>query len=129
MKNFKFWKYSGIFLIATGIIHSCAVGAMFGKVLWAMLKDGLFNAVGEDFTRGCAFWGFLFGVMLILLGHVMHYYIKNERKPPPVLWGYWLSGLGVIGCIIFPVSGFWLVIPQALIIIVANKKKTESKKD
>ena len=122
MRNVKIWKYSGIFLIATGIIHSCAVGVMFSTALWAMLKDGLFNAVGEDFTRGCAFWSFLFGIMLILLGYVMHYYVKQEQKPAPIFWGYWLLGLGVIGCIIMPISGFWLVIPQAFIILFAKWK-------
>ena len=122
MRNVKIWKYSGIFLIVTGIIHSCAVGAMFSNVLWVMIKEGLLNSVGEDFTRGCAFWSFFFGIMLILLGYVMHYYVKKEQKPAPVFWGYWLLGLGVIGCIIMPVSGFWLVIPQAFIILFTKRK-------
>jgi hypothetical protein len=122
MKNKQIWQYSGIFLIATGILHSCTTIAIFSKVLWAMLKEGLLNSVGEDFTRGCAFWGFMFGIMLILLGYVMHYHIKKEQKPAPIFWGYWLLVLSVIGCIIMPISGFWLVIPQALIIFIANKK-------
>ncbi|MDR1278108.1 MAG: DUF6463 family protein [Treponema sp.] len=34
--------------------------------------------------------------------------------------------MSVVGCIIIPVSGLWLFIPQALIIIVANISHKEA---
>ena len=32
-------------------------------------------------------------------------------------------GFAIIGCIVEPISGFWLFLPQALIIIYSNMKK------
>ena len=122
----KWWKYSGIFLIATGILHSVAGIIFMGNDLWAILKDGLLNAVGEDINRSLAFWFFFGGVIIIFLGQVLHHYIKKEQKPAPKFVGYWFLGLSVIGCMIAPASGFWLFIPQALIILFA--KPSNSKK-
>ena len=118
----KLWKYSGIFLIATGILHSI-VGIAFSKdYLWAIIKEGLFNTVkDDDFALGLSFWFLMCGIIFIILGHVLHYYIKKEQKPAPKFLGYYLLGLGIIGCIIMPVSGFWLFIPQALIILFAKR--------
>jgi len=91
--------------------------------LWEIIKGGFFNTVADDdFPLGVAFWFMVSGICFIILGHLLHYYIKKEQQPAPRLLGYWLLGLGVIGCVIMPVSGFWLFIPQALIIIFANNK-------
>jgi len=90
--------------------------------LLGIIKDGFFNATQNDFPRGLVFWFLVCGVFFIILGQVLHYYIKKEQQPAPNILGYWLLGVGAVGCIIIPVSGFWLFIPQALIIIIANNK-------
>jgi len=126
MKNVKIWKYSGIFLVATGIIHTL-VGLALGKEVYLeIIRDGLINAVSQDYAREFAFWFLICGIFIILFGQVLHYYIKREQKPAPLSLGYSLLILTVFGCIAEPVSGFWLFLPQALIIIFANKKRRKS---
>ena len=128
-KKNKLWKYNGIFLIATGIIHS-VVGIAVGKdILWAILKDGLLNAIGMDDMRQIMFWFMLVGVLIIILGHILHYYIKKEQKPAPKLLGYYLLIMSIIGCIAIPTSGFWLFIPQALIILFAKRDSADIKQN
>jgi len=122
----KWWKYSGILLIATGILHSVVGIIAMSNDLWAILKDGLLNAVGADVDRNLALWFLVCGIFIIILGQVLHHYIKKEQKPAPKFLGYWLLGVPIIGCIIAPVTGFWLFIPQALIILFA--KPSDSKK-
>jgi len=118
----KFWKYSGILLVATGILHSVVGIAMGKEYLWGIIKAGLINtAKDDDFATGVAFWFLICGIFIIILGQALHYYIKKERQPAPNLLGYWLLGLGITGCIIMPASGFWLFIPQALIILFAKR--------
>ena len=107
----KLWKYSGTFLTATGIIHT--IYALF---------IGLVNSIGENYSQGFAFWFLICGVILILLGQTLQYYIRKEQKPAPVFLGYSILLLTIIGCIIEPASGFWLFLPQAIIIIYSNKK-------
>jgi hypothetical protein len=117
----KLWKYSGILLVATGILHSI-VAILFGKDdLWAIFQDGLLDAVGEDVPREFAFWFLICGIFVVFLGQILHYYIKKEQRPAPLFLGYNILVLSVIGCVIVPVSGFWLFIPQALIIIFAKR--------
>ena len=54
----KLWKYSGTFLTATGIIHT--IYALFiGKDAFSeMLRNGLVNSIGENYSQGFAFWFF-----------------------------------------------------------------------
>ena len=65
----KLWKYSGIFLIATGILHSIVASILGKETFLDIIRDGV-----------------------------------------------------IIGCAVEPGSGFWLFLPQALIIILANRK-------
>jgi hypothetical protein len=122
----KSWKYSGMFLVVTGTLHTVVGIALCRNYLWAIIKNKLFNTLwvsreaGFDSDRSFVFWFLICGIVIIILGQILHYYIKKEQKPAPAFLAYWLLGLSVIGCIIIPTSGIWLFIPQALIIIVAN---------
>jgi len=120
----KIWKYSGILLIATGILHTIVAIAMGIDVYAGMIKDSLFNSVKEDPMKGFALWFFVCGLLVILLGYITHDYIKKTQKPVPSAFGYSILLLSILGCIVEPISGFWLFIPQALIIIFSNKKNS-----
>jgi len=121
-KPMKLWKYSGVLLVATGILHTVVAIALFKDYLWSIIKNLLSGTLQSDnLSQGLAFWFFVLGFFVIILGQVLHYYIKKEQQPAPKLLGYWLLGLGIIGGIIVPVSGFWLFIPQALIILFAKR--------
>lgn len=118
----KLWKYSGVLLIATGILHTI-VAILLGKdIYWEMIQDGFVNSTNDDFTRGFALWFLVCGVFIIIFGRTLHYYIRREQKPAPLFLGYSILILAIIGGLIEPVSGFWLFVPQALIIIIANRK-------
>lgn len=124
MKNqkMKLWKYSGTFLVITGVIHT--LYALFlGKDAFAeIINDGLINATGEIHSRAFALWFLVCGIILILWGQTLQFYIKKEQKPAPMFLGYCILVFAVVGCIVEPISGFWLFLPQALVIITANRK-------
>ena len=122
MKNVKIWKYSGIFLVVTGIIHTIVAIALGKDIFWEIIQAGVLNAIAGDYTREFAFWFLISGFFFILLGQVLHYYIKREQKPAPLFLGYSMLVITILGCIVEPISGFWLFLPQAFIIIFANKK-------
>ena len=107
-ENMKLWKYSGTFLVITGAIHT----------VYALLlgKD-------DSYSRAFALWFLVCGIILILWGLTLQYYIKKEQKPAPLILGYCILAFAVVGCIIEPISGFWLFLPQALVIIAANRKR------
>ena len=122
MNNIKLWKYSGIFLIATGILHTIVAIIVGREAFVEIIRNGVINVTLRDFTHELAVWFLICGFFIILLGQVLHYYVKREQKPAPLSFGYSMLILTIFGCIVEPGSGFWLFLPQALIIIFANKK-------
>jgi hypothetical protein len=119
----KIWKYSGIFLIITGVIHNIVGIFLMYDIYWQIISSGFVNAVAGDFGRWFAFWFFICGVFIIILGQVVHHYIQRDQRPAPVSLGWTLLVLSAFICIAEPVSGSWLFIPQALIIIFANRRE------
>ena len=79
----KLWKYSGTFLTATGIIHT--IYALFiGKDAFSeMLRNGLVNSIGENYSQGFAFWFLICGVILILLGKHSNIISKKNKNRHP----------------------------------------------
>ena len=121
--NMKLWKWSGVFLVATGLLHT-AFALFAGKNLYVdIIQDGIVGAIGSDYSRHFAFWFLICGIFLVVFGQVLHFYIKKVQQPAPAFFGYALLALAIAGCLVVPASGFWLFIPQALIIICANRKK------
>jgi hypothetical protein len=120
----KIWKYSGIFLIITGVIHNIVAILLLHEPYLQIIKNGFINTVtaNGDVGRLFAFWFFMCGIFIIFLGQVIHYYIRREQQPAPLFFGYSMLALSIFICFVEPVSGSWLFIPQALIIIFAKRK-------
>lgn len=120
----KLWKFSGTLLIITGIIHTAVAVTLTKDIFAEMIRDGLINSTGRDYSRCFALWFLIIGVLLVLWGATLQHYINKEQKPAPLFLGYAMLLFAVVGCIIEPVSGFWLFLPQAFIIIVSNHRST-----
>lgn len=120
MKNL--WEHSGTYLWVTGAIHT-AVGLALGTEGWMpIVRDGLVNAVGDDIGRNYSFWFLVLGVFIIFAGLLMQRYIKDTGRPTPKSLGWFLLILAAVGCAMAPATGFWLFLPQALIIIFAPRR-------
>lgn len=118
----KLWKYSGTFLVITGLIHTI-YALLLGKEDFAeMIREGFINSAGDNYNRAFALWFLICGIILILWGQTLQYYIRKEQKPAPLSLGYCILAVAVVGCIVEPISGFWLFLPQASVIIAANRK-------
>ena len=118
----KLYQKSGYYLIATGIIHN-ALGLIMGReVLLNILKDGFFNSINMETDRNAIFWFLFTGFFFMITGKLMQDYLSTIQKPLPKTLGYYLLALAVVGCAVMPVSGIWLAIPQALIIIRSGTK-------
>lgn len=123
IRKIQFWKYSGTFLVITGVIHTL-YALVLGKDAFAeIINDGVINVTGEILSRAFALWFLVCGIILILWGQTLQFYIKKEQKPAPMFLGYCILAFAVVGCIVEPISGFWLFLPQALVIIAANRKR------
>ena len=105
-------RWVGRWVILVGAIH-CVFGAVvFAEPLFAILRDGLWNAVSGYPGRPLAFWFELVGVLMILLGVALDRLEKYERTFPALLV-YGFSLLTVVTIVAMPVSGGWLLLPAA----------------
>ncbi len=114
----RLWKYSGIFLALTGALHNF-LGTILGwEALLRIAAGGYFSSV--EFFNG-VFWFLIVGFALILLGHLSHWIIQSTNAPLPSFVGWYLLIVSVIGIFLMPVSGFWLLAPQGLIILSGKR--------
>ena len=140
----KIWNYSGEFLLITGIVH-CLFGLYFGwNILLEICNEKVINSILSDETIKSAlniyflnalegtkdvidlqrfglFWFLFTGFFWIGVGPICKKQIKIQNRPLPIYFGWFLLAYSGIGCFILPISGFWILVPQALIIIIANR--------
>lgn len=118
----NFSKNSGNLLFATGILHNLIGFIMGWSVLTEIARSGFVNSIHEEMDRNAIFWFLFGGFMLMILGKLIQHYLEAEWQLPKWL-GLSILILSLTGCVMMPVSGFWLVVPQAVIIILASKKR------
>jgi Family of unknown function (DUF6463) len=110
----KHTHISGYLLLLTGFLHTL-IGLVDGYPrLIAMVQDGLINTATASPEREAIFWFLVCGLALILAGLLALGY----DHPLPASFGWGLLLLSVVGALMLGPSGFFLVIPQAVYILV-----------
>ncbi|MDL4618817.1 DUF6463 family protein [Citrobacter amalonaticus] len=120
------WKYSGWFLILTGMLHTLAAVILGYDSFIEIGQQGVVNAMDDNISLEYSFWFLFCGIIIMLLGELLRVFIQKTQQPAPKFLGYSLLVISIAGCILMPASGFWLFIPQALIILISQKKPTFS---
>lgn len=118
-------RLSGPLLMATGILDLLYVLVFHSRQLAAIAGDGFFGAVELDpsqLDREVAFWHLTFGAMVVILGGLVHW-TQSRTGTLPAFLGWSLLALGLFGAILVPVSGFWLVLPQAVMMLVVARRE------
>ena len=124
-------RLCGPLLMATGGLHLLVGLFFYAGPLAAIARDGFYNAVTPNlvvpaFDRDAAFWFMLFGVMLLILGALMRW-VQGRLGTLPAFLGWSLLALGAVGVVLMPLSGFWLVLPQAVLVLaVARRGRSHS---
>ena len=121
----KLVKYSGYYLIATGIIHNLLGLALGWSSLVEMHQAGWFSATiieGEmHFDREAISWFLISGSFWVLFGLFLQKMLDKGIEPPSSLgWGLLLIG-GVIA-FIMPVSGAYLLVLQGAVLIYGRQQ-------
>jgi hypothetical protein len=76
----------------------------------------LYNSIASE-KAGLAVWFALFGVVLFVTGMLISAMEANNSAIPKSV-GIVLLLLTVLGVVLMPVSGFWLMIPALLAILL-----------
>jgi hypothetical protein len=97
-------------VVAIGIVHCLFGVVVFSDLLLPAVRGGLFNTISASTppARNMAYWFLMLGAVTLLLGGLIDWVERTGTGIPGFLpWG--LVAFTVIGCLMSPVSGFWLL--------------------
>ena len=99
--------------------HALLGGVLYREPLAAMLRDGLVNTIGPvgGFDRKAAFWFIVFSAMLLLWGQLVAHAWERGDARALALVGWSMLGVGVVGALVMPISGFWSVVALAPLVL------------
>ena len=112
-------RVSGYWLIATSIIHVLVGAWLYAEPLADIARNGLFNAVDPEFDRNAAFWFMMIAPLLFTLGQLCCW-AQAQSIDLPAFVGWYLLAISVVGVVLMPISAFWLLIPPAVLILLAS---------
>jgi hypothetical protein len=119
-------KYSGFFLVGTGVIHNL-IGFIEGwPIIVDMHHSGWLDSTMLNnqilFDRAAILWFILCGTFWIVLGLTLQKALSEGFIPPRSL-GLSFIILGIAIAIIVPVSGAYLFIVQGALLIYGNRSE------
>ena len=117
-------RMSGPLLVATGVLDILYVLVSYSRQFAAIFQEGLVDAVEvipAQLDRETAFWHLMFGATFVVLGGLVCW-TQSRTGTLPAFLGWSLLALGLLGAILVPVSGFWLVLLLALLVLVAARR-------
>ena len=114
----------GDVVTATGLLH-IALGALsFAGPLGDMARAGVINSMRAFADRQATLWYFVAGGFLLTAGLTIRWIRKRTGVAPlPLGWG--LIVIAAIGAAVAPVSGFWLVLVEGVLLVVAGRSRRE----
>ncbi|KGJ86823.1 DUF6463 family protein [Colwellia psychrerythraea] len=123
MKN---WQ--GNWIIAVSACHTLFAVIMFAAEYSSLYDNGIINSLTTD-RSAAAVWFFLFGQALFITGLLIKHFdsVNNSRVPLSVTLNLLL--LTVIGITIMPDSGFWLMFPPLISLLMQHRNKQSQNKD
>ncbi|BAZ70495.1 MAG: hypothetical protein KME28_12850 [Pelatocladus maniniholoensis HA4357-MV3] len=123
------FRVIGYLLIVISIIHVVIGVWIFAGPLTDIIQNGIFNTVAPDpfapyFDREDAFWQFMIAAPLLLTLGQLCCWAEAQRITLPAFLGWNLLAISLVGVFLEPISGFWLLILPAFLILIASRRAT-----
>jgi hypothetical protein len=116
MKN---WQ--GNWIIATAALHTVYAVIMFSTDYTSLYDNGIINSITTDHSAA-AVWFFLFGQVLFIVGLLIKYFEAHNNQLLPLSVSLNLLLLTLVGITIMPASGFWLMFPPIISLLVKQRR-------
>ena len=110
-------QWIGRWLMVVAVIHIVAAVAIYHRIFGLIGERGVFNTVAGDPVIGAFVWSLFFGCVAFCGGLAVDAVEKSSGAIPKTL-GWILIVIALVGIVLVPVSGFWLVFPPAVGILL-----------
>ena len=115
-------RWIGRWLLGVGILHTLLGFGTYIFSVVEILRAGLWNTVASVQGRPEAVWFIAAGLQLILLGALANWIeARGPGEPLPRFLGWTLLGFAILGAVLIPISGFWLLVPPAVGILLRRE--------
>lgn len=108
MKN-----WIGKALLIIGAIHTLFGMIVFQKQWLLWIQEGLWNTVSGQAEREWAFWFIAIGILAMILGAFTNW-VEKQIHNLPDFFTYSLLIFSLVGVILMPISGIWLILFTSL---------------
>jgi hypothetical protein len=123
MKN---WQGNWIIAVSAG--HTLFAVIMFAAEYSSLYDNGIINSLSTD-RSAAAVWYFLFGQVLFIVGLLIKHFNSVNNSLVPLSVSLNLLLLTLVGITLMPESGFWLILPPAISLIIQHRKKQQQNKN
>ncbi|MCL2468102.1 MAG: DUF6463 family protein [Micrococcales bacterium] len=107
----RLWRWTGNIMVGIGALHTVVFLVVGRSQVVGMVRDGMVASIGGDEIRLVVWYGGAFlGICMVLLGVAVQHLIGETGRPAPASIGWALVAVGVVGAVVDPVSGAWLVL-------------------
>lgn len=108
-------QWVGRWMMGVGVLHSVIGFILFPSALREIVGAGFWNSLNPGTPmRYLAFWFLFAGVATIIIGYLADWIERVAGRALPRALGWSLLGIALVGVIVTPLSGFWLVFPAAI---------------
>jgi len=105
-------RWRGRWLLGVAAIHTLFACVVLRAPLLSLWERGLFNTVGDDPMLNAATWFVFCGAFMATTGLAIDALERAGRVPRAI--GRALLGATLVGLLLMPASGFWLILPVAI---------------
>ena len=114
----------GKWLFAVGVVHLSFGLAFMHDTLALLWSEGLWNTVNGQPPREAVFWFLCAGIMLLIVGVLVNQ-AERQRLAISRCVTWMFAALTLIGVVVMPISGIWLLIPPAAGMVFRRKSSPE----
>ena len=111
----------GRWLMLVAAMHLVFALMAFPGQLATIARSGWWGGVERDAMLGAVTWFVLFALPLFIAGFAIHAMERQACHLPRAL-AWWMLATGALGIALMPASGFYLVLPAAVAILVRSKR-------
>lgn len=114
-------RASGYLLIAISILHVGVGIWSYAEPITGIWQDGFFNVVDPYVDRQAAFWFMMAAPLFFAVGQLCCW-AQAQNITLPASLGWNLLAVSTVGAVLMPISGFWLLMLPAFLILVASRQ-------